>query len=90
MKYIKTERFPARPYISEGYPHNQTVVVNGTAKMECKFFSDLEPYVQWLKTDTPSFSNDENQTTFANSTIVQVFIQMGSRLRFKVITAIEG
>ncbi|CAL1277718.1 unnamed protein product [Larinioides sclopetarius] len=42
------ERIPHRPIFQEA-PANQTVVVGGRAKFECKFISDLQPRVIWLR-----------------------------------------
>lgn len=43
------DRFPARPYIKEGFLHNVTVLVNSTATLECRTISDLEPHIEWIK-----------------------------------------
>nr|XP_029716532.1 fibroblast growth factor receptor homolog 1-like isoform X1 [Aedes albopictus] len=43
------DRFPARPYIKEGFMHNITVLVNSTATLECRTISDLEPHIEWIK-----------------------------------------
>ncbi|XP_038122528.1 fibroblast growth factor receptor homolog 1 isoform X1 [Culex quinquefasciatus] len=43
------DRFPARPYIKEGYLVNTTVLVNSTAQLECRTISDLEPHIEWIK-----------------------------------------
>ncbi|KAI8437752.1 hypothetical protein MSG28_011986 [Choristoneura fumiferana] len=48
------ERFPAKPYIKDGYPGNKTVFENDTVEFLCPAVSDLEPYVGW----TWSLSND--------------------------------
>ncbi|XP_055948043.1 fibroblast growth factor receptor 2-like isoform X1 [Argiope bruennichi] len=42
------ERVSHRPIFQEA-PANQTVVVGGRAKFECKFISDLQPRVIWLR-----------------------------------------
>ncbi|XP_073993854.1 fibroblast growth factor receptor homolog 1-like isoform X2 [Rhodnius prolixus] len=56
-KLIVQERFPHKPYIREGFPHNRTALVNSTVVLECQLYSDLEPHIQWLKVHT--FSNSE-------------------------------
>ncbi|KAG6443584.1 hypothetical protein O3G_MSEX002920 [Manduca sexta] len=43
------ERYPSKPYIKEGYPHNVTAVVNTTVKFSCPPLSDLEPYLYWIR-----------------------------------------
>lgn len=53
---LDVERFPSAPHIFAGTPANQTVLLNSTATFECKTMSDLEPYIQWFKTNT-SVSN---------------------------------
>lgn len=68
-----TERFPSRPYITEGYPHNKTVLLNATVQFECKTVSDLEPYIQWFKTNyTLTVDVDNDEWHFPNGNIVQV------------------
>lgn len=47
MLYV--DRFPARPYIKEGFLLNTTVLVNTTATLECRTISDLEPHIEWIK-----------------------------------------
>ncbi|GIY84053.1 fibroblast growth factor receptor 2 [Caerostris darwini] len=42
------ERVPHRPIFQE-WPSNISVPVGGQAKFECKFYSDLQPRVVWLK-----------------------------------------
>lgn len=44
------ERFPHKPHVLDGYPHNVTAVVNTTAKFSCPTYSELEPHIQWVKT----------------------------------------
>uniref|UniRef100_A0A336M9J8 receptor protein-tyrosine kinase n=1 Tax=Culicoides sonorensis TaxID=179676 RepID=A0A336M9J8_CULSO len=41
------DRFPARPYVKEGYPRNVTVLVNTSAFFSCPIISDLAPHVLW-------------------------------------------
>ncbi|GFQ65868.1 fibroblast growth factor receptor 2 [Trichonephila clavata] len=42
------ERFPHRPIFQDS-PANVTVQVGGRARFECKFVSDLQPKVMWLR-----------------------------------------
>uniref|UniRef100_A0A224XJ43 receptor protein-tyrosine kinase n=1 Tax=Panstrongylus lignarius TaxID=156445 RepID=A0A224XJ43_9HEMI len=58
-KLIVQERFPHKPYILEGFPHNKTALVNSTVLLECQLYSDLEPHIQWLKVHT--FSNNDGE-----------------------------
>ncbi|XP_053615969.1 fibroblast growth factor receptor homolog 1-like isoform X2 [Plodia interpunctella] len=53
------ERFPAKPYIREGYPGNKTAIVNSTVLLSCPPFSDLEPEVQWYRLTNFSANNGE-------------------------------
>ncbi|VVC24470.1 Hypothetical protein CINCED_3A009612 [Cinara cedri] len=41
------ERFPHKPYIKEGQPHNVTALVHTDVLFECTPLADLEPYMQW-------------------------------------------
>jgi hypothetical protein len=34
----------------DGYPQNVTALVNTTVTFTCPTYSDLEPYIQWVKT----------------------------------------
>lgn len=58
-KILLLERFPAKPYIREGYPGNRTAVVNGTMKLSCPPFSDLEPEVHWFRLSNYSIQDGE-------------------------------
>lgn len=62
------ERFPHKPYIKDGYPHNVTALVNTSAVFECPIMSDLEPYLQWLRV---SYDVGEGEDNTPNGTIVQ-------------------
>jgi hypothetical protein len=44
------ERFPHKPYVVDGYPQNVTALVNSTVTFSCPTYSELEPYIQWVKT----------------------------------------
>lgn len=44
-----TDRFPAPPVITEGYPKNVTALIGSTATFRCPLFSDLGVFVQWAK-----------------------------------------
>lgn len=69
---FKTERFPSKPYIKDGYPQNKTVLVNSTTELECpQMIADLEPFLQWIK--PTNFSIDfSNNDTAPKGTILQV------------------
>ncbi|XP_052757960.1 fibroblast growth factor receptor homolog 1-like isoform X2 [Galleria mellonella] len=53
------ERYPAKPYIKEGYPGNRSVLVNSTAELACPPFSDLEPVVLWFRLSNYSIKDGE-------------------------------
>ncbi|KAJ8952547.1 hypothetical protein NQ314_007516, partial [Rhamnusium bicolor] len=56
----KTERFPSKPYIKDGYPQNLTIVENRTAIFECpQIIADLEPYIQWVRIHNYSEVGDD-------------------------------
>ncbi|XP_076295865.1 fibroblast growth factor receptor homolog 1 isoform X2 [Lasioglossum baleicum] len=61
------ERFPHKPYIKEDFPKNMTALVNSTVIFKCPIMSDLEPFIQWLKTaEYPG-----NEKNVPNGTLVQ-------------------
>ncbi|CAB3373127.1 Hypothetical predicted protein [Cloeon dipterum] len=62
------ERFPHKPYIKEGFPRNTTVVVGEIAALQCPTLSDLEPYIQWIKTNISTITDDSE---FPQGVIVQ-------------------
>ncbi|KAK9751787.1 Immunoglobulin I-set domain [Popillia japonica] len=69
------ERFPAKPYIKEGYPKNITALVNSTVKFECpQILTDLEPYIQWIYTKTypDGLSNFTKPTGYNLSNLSQL------------------
>ncbi|KAG1678106.1 Fibroblast growth factor receptor 3 [Nymphon striatum] len=43
------ERFPHKPIIDKEVLRNQTVFVGDTAKFQCKFVSDLQPHMEWVR-----------------------------------------
>lgn len=43
------ERISHKPIIRDGYPKNLTVYVGETARFECRFISDLQPFVRWVQ-----------------------------------------
>lgn len=43
------ERVPHKPIFKDGYLTNQTVYVGGRARFECRFLSDLQPRMRWLR-----------------------------------------
>jgi len=49
MYWFLPERFPHKPIVVDGYPKNVTALVNATVKFSCPTISDLEPYIQWVK-----------------------------------------
>ncbi|XP_063221678.1 fibroblast growth factor receptor 3-like isoform X2 [Bacillus rossius redtenbacheri] len=65
------ERFPSKPYIRDGYPHNVTAVVNSTVELECPPISDLEPYMQWFKVTYRLTGEYERVEDMTNVTLIQ-------------------
>ncbi|PSN31292.1 hypothetical protein C0J52_27018 [Blattella germanica] len=63
------ERYPHKPYVKEGYPHNVTAIVNSTVSFECCTFSDLEPHIEWVKMTHMPLENVKPQD--GNFTIIQ-------------------
>lgn len=43
------DRYPSRPYISEGHPMNQTAVVSGNVTFRCPVVSDIAAHITWAK-----------------------------------------
>nr|CAD7198813.1 unnamed protein product [Timema douglasi] len=65
------ERFPSKPYIRDGYPHNVTALVNSSVKLECPPISDLEPYIQWLRLTYCLTGEYERVTDIHNVSVIQ-------------------
>ena len=43
------DRYPSRPYISEGHPMNQTAIVSGNVTFKCPVVSDIAAHITWAK-----------------------------------------
>lgn len=43
------DRFPARPYIAEGFPTNITAVVSETVMFNCPIIADIAAHIQWAR-----------------------------------------
>ncbi|XP_055299555.1 fibroblast growth factor receptor homolog 1-like isoform X3 [Sitodiplosis mosellana] len=43
------DRFPAKPYIVDGSPANQTVIVNGSVTFSCLVIGDIASHITWAK-----------------------------------------
>ncbi|CAN7943703.1 unnamed protein product, partial [Ixodes hexagonus] len=59
------ERIPHRPIFYDNYLKNQTVYVGERARFECRFISDLQPHIRWLKhyaVNGSFFHNDEERS----------------------------
>lgn len=66
------ERIPLRPIIYEDSIQNLTVYVGQQARFECRFISDLQPHIRWLRhysVNGSYFQNDDETTPYV--TIVQ-------------------
>lgn len=68
------DRFPAKPYIPEGHPQNQTVIVNGNVTFECPVLEDIGTHITWAKHAIRNDgSTDSNSTTYLKSVPLEVF-----------------
>lgn len=59
------ERIPHRPIFYDKFLQNQTVYVGQQARFECRFISDLQPHIRWLKhyeVNGSFFHNDEERS----------------------------
>lgn len=66
------ERIPLRPIIYEDSIQNLTVYVGKQARFECRFISDLQPHIRWLRhysVNGSYFQNDDETTPYV--TVVQ-------------------
>ncbi|XP_026814901.1 fibroblast growth factor receptor 4-like isoform X1 [Rhopalosiphum maidis] len=63
------ERFPHKPYIKEGQPHNVTTLVHTNVSFECTPLADLEPYMRWFYHNA-SVGN-VNEANLENGTVIQ-------------------
>ncbi|XP_025199424.1 fibroblast growth factor receptor 4-like isoform X1 [Melanaphis sacchari] len=63
------ERFPHKPYIKEGQPHNVTTLVHTNVSFECTPLADLEPYMRWFYHNA-SVGN-VNETNLENGNVIQ-------------------
>ncbi|XP_050053861.1 fibroblast growth factor receptor 4-like isoform X1 [Aphis gossypii] len=63
------ERFPHKPYIKEGQPHNVTTLVHTNVSFECTPLADLEPYMQWLYHNASVVN--VNGSNLENGTVIQ-------------------
>lgn len=59
------ERIPLRPIFYENSFENQTVYVGQQVRFECRFISDLQPHVSWLRhySVNGSWFQDDDETT---------------------------
>lgn len=68
------DRFPAKPYIPDGYPQNQTVIVNGNVTFECPVLEDMGTHITWAKHAIRiDDSTDSNSTAYLKSVPLEVF-----------------
>uniref|UniRef100_A0A224YMV3 Fibroblast growth factor receptor n=1 Tax=Rhipicephalus zambeziensis TaxID=60191 RepID=A0A224YMV3_9ACAR len=61
------ERIPLRPIIYEDSIQNLTVYVGQQARFECRFISDLQPHIRWLRhysVNGSYFQNDDETTPY--------------------------
>lgn len=47
--FAYTDRFPARPYILEGYLTNQTAIIGRSVNFSCPIISDIAAHIQWAR-----------------------------------------
>lgn len=51
--------------MNEAYPSNKTVFVGDTVEFQCKFISDMQPSMRWLRFVQVNGSwTDENNVSF--------------------------
>ncbi|KAH7978742.1 hypothetical protein HPB49_006574 [Dermacentor silvarum] len=63
------ERIPLRPIIYEDSIQNLTVYVGQQARFECRFISDLQPHIRWLRhysVNGSYFQNDDETTPYVS------------------------
>lgn len=61
------ERIPLRPIIYEDSIQNLTVYVGQQARFECRFLSDLQPHIRWLRhysVNGSYFQNDDMNSPY--------------------------
>ncbi|KAL1385339.1 hypothetical protein pipiens_012960 [Culex pipiens pipiens] len=82
------DRFPARPYIKEGYLVNTTVLVNSTAQLECRTISDLEPHIEWIKfnVDVENPVIPKNMTKLESFTNITALVGGNVTLKCEVLS----
>lgn len=66
-----TDRFPARPYILEGYLTNRTVIVGESVNFSCPIISDIAAHVQWARYHAIN-ADDGDLTVKTNVTRIEV------------------
>lgn len=47
---------------------NKTALLNDTVSFECRTVSDLEPYIQWFRTNTSANGKNENNANMTDMT----------------------
>lgn len=81
--FAYTDRFPARPYILEGYLTNQTAIIGRSVNFSCPIISDIAAHIQWARyhanNDTdglkPNITAEQVSThTHSSLTLVMVLI----------------
>lgn len=63
------ERIPLRPIIYEDSIQNLTVYAGQQARFECRFISDLQPHIRWLRhysVNGSYFQNDDETTPYVS------------------------
>lgn len=61
------ERIPHRPIFYGKFMENQTVYMGEQARFECRFISDLQPHIRWLRhysVNGSYFQNDDETTPY--------------------------
>lgn len=59
------ERIPHRPIFYDNLLQNQTVYIGERVRFECRFISDLQPHIKWLRhyaVNGSYYQNDESTT----------------------------
>lgn len=65
------DRFPARPYIADGHPANQTAIVNGNATFSCPIYEDMAPHISWARYHA-YHDNDTDGNLTANPSAIRL------------------
>lgn len=87
------DRFPARPYIADGHPANQTAIVNGNVTFSCPIYEDMAPHISWARYHAYHDSDADGNLT-ANPSAIRLEVFYFSILSFsgdgKILMSVVG